>query len=164
MFSLIKNNSWFYLVYTFAVLISSYFILTTHQLQLHQQINQIVGNEIIATDLKVTWTNDDFFTEYFLKRRADIQAYVYRKAVEFAYPEYICDSFRFVVADSTNFNVPLIYWTDDSWMDKTYNGFTYDGKSYKGLGEIIDEIKWHQSRGDWTVSKKAFDNQGVIKL
>lgn len=62
MFTLIKNNSWFYLVYTFAVLISSYFILTTNQLQLHQQINQIVGNEIIDVFFKyITHLGDGLF-------------------------------------------------------------------------------------------------------
>lgn len=62
MFSLIKNNTWFYLIYSIALLISTYFILTTNQLQLHQQINQIVGNKIIDFFFKyITHLGDGLF-------------------------------------------------------------------------------------------------------
>ena len=46
MWALIKNNSWFYIIYFIALIISCFFILTTEKLQLHQQINQCVGNSI----------------------------------------------------------------------------------------------------------------------
>lgn len=122
-----------------------------------------LGNKVIVTDLKVTWTNEDFFREYFLKRRADIQAYVYKQAVSSLFPGKEVQ-FRFVVADSTNFNDPLIYEIDDSWDDKTYGGFKYDNRHYIGLHDIIESIKWHTSTNNWTVSKTAFDNLGIIRL
>ena len=125
---------------------------------------EISGNTITATDLKVTWTNENFFREYFLKRRSDIQAYVYTEAVKYKFPDYKLNPFRFVVADSTNFNAPLIYEIDEEWRDKTYYGFDFEGRKYKGLKDIIEEIKWHKSTDNWTVSKEGFDNLGKIKL
>ncbi len=125
---------------------------------------EIIGDTVTATDLKVTWTNDDFYREYFLKRRADIQAYVYKVAVASLYPDHTLNPFRFVVADSTNFNAPLIYEIDDSWDKKTYEGFWDNGRYYKGLKEVISEIKWHNQTGNWSISKTNFDNLGLIKL
>lgn len=121
-------------------------------------------SSITATDLKVTWTNENFFEEYFLKRRADIQAFVYNRAVNHIYPDKIINPFRFVVADSTNFCAPLVYTIGEYWEDKTYNGFTYNGRYYIGLKQIIEEIKWHTSTGNWTVSQEAFNNLGQIKI
>lgn len=125
---------------------------------------EISGNTITITDLKVTWTNENFYKEYFLKRRSDIQAFVYRRAVKSKFPDHKINKFRFVAADSTNFNAPLIYEIEDSWEDKTYNGFTEDGRYYKGLKEIISEIKWHLQTDSWGISKKAYDNLGIIKI
>lgn len=125
---------------------------------------EIVGDTITITDLKVTWTNENFYKEYFLKRRSDIQAFVYKKAVESKYPGFKINNFRFVVADSTNFNAPLIYEIGDEWEKKTYWGFEEDGRYYTGLKDIIESIKWHNSTGNWGISKKAFDNLGLIKL
>jgi len=122
------------------------------------------NGEIQATDLKVTWTNENFFREYFLKRRADIQAFVYQEAVKSKFLGHVFKPFRFVVADSTNFNAPLIYEIDKSWRDKTYYGFEFEGRRYKGIQEIISEIQWHQSSGNWGLSKEGFDNNGVILL
>ncbi len=125
---------------------------------------EIIGDTITITDLKVTWNNDNFYKEYFLKRRADIQAFVYKRAVQAKFPEYKINKFRFVAADSSNFNDPLIYEVGDSWEAKTYYGFHENGKEYRGLKDIISEIKWHQSTGKWNTTKLAFDNLGVIKL
>lgn len=125
---------------------------------------EIFNDHIVTTDLKVTWTNDDFYREYFLKRRADIQAYVYQDAVEYLYPGKKWREFQFVVADSTNFNAPLIYKIDDVWRERTYNGFWDNGRYYKGLKEIISEIKWHSETGNWSVSKENFRNLGNIRL
>lgn len=125
---------------------------------------KIEGDTITGTDLKVTWTNEDFFVEHFLKRRADIQAYVYVEALKSKYPGYKINPFRFVVADSTNFNAPLVYEIGKSWKEKTYYGFEYQGRRYKGLQHIIEEIKWHNSTGNWGVSKQAAANLGIIKL
>ncbi len=125
---------------------------------------EISGDTITITDLKVTWSNDNFYREYFLKRRADIQAFVYKRAVKAKFPDHKINKFRFVVADITNFNNPLIYEIGDSWEEKTYWGFDEGGKTYKGLWEIINDIKWHQSTGLWNTTKTAFDNLGIIKL
>jgi len=118
---------------------------------------------VYITDLKVTWTNDDFYREYFLKRRADIQALVYKAAMKHYYPEKAI-MFKFVVADSTNFNAPLVYEVGDKWDTKTYEGFWDNGKYYKGLRSIISDLKWHIETGNWSVSKTNFDNLGIIKL
>jgi membrane-associated phospholipid phosphatase len=62
MWTLIKNNSWFYIIYFIALIISCFFILTTEKLQLHQQINHCVGNSITDNFFKyITHLGDGLF-------------------------------------------------------------------------------------------------------
>ena len=48
--------------------------------------------------------------------------------------------------------------------EKTMNGFTYTDRYYKGVNQIIEEIKWHTSTGNWSVSQEAFNSLGNIKI
>jgi membrane-associated phospholipid phosphatase len=62
MWTLINNNRSFYFVYLVALLIASFFIFTTEQLQLHQHINYYVGNPILDVFFKyITHLGDGLF-------------------------------------------------------------------------------------------------------
>jgi len=62
MLQFFKNNSIFYSVYLITVVFTSYFILTTPQLELHQNINQYVGNVYVNGFFKyITHLGDGLF-------------------------------------------------------------------------------------------------------
>lgn len=115
-------------------------------------------------DLKIVWDNEGFFKEYFLKQRADIQGFIYDYALVKEFPGYTVHPIQFIVADSTNFNSPLIYPTDSSTLIKSWMGFTYDKYYYKGIRQILEEIKWYQESGNWNTSYEAFKASGIIKI
>jgi membrane-associated phospholipid phosphatase len=62
MLQFFKNNTIFYTVYLITVVFTSYFILTTSQLELHLKINQCVGNVYVNGFLKyITHLGDGLF-------------------------------------------------------------------------------------------------------
>jgi len=62
MWSLIKNNAWFYIIFSISFFTATYFIITTEQLQLHEQINKNVGNFIFDNFFKyITHLGDGLF-------------------------------------------------------------------------------------------------------
>lgn len=124
---------------------------------------EVYSDYVIGTDLKIVWDNENFYNEYFLKKRADIQAYIYVLALKHKYPDKEI-KFRFVAADSQNFNAPLIYHINSKILDNAYWGFKEGNREYPGVRQIIEEIIWHMDTQNWTMSKQAFDNAGIIKL
>ncbi len=115
-------------------------------------------------DVKVVWDNQNFYREYYLKRRADIQAYVYWKAVQSRYPDQEVLPPIFIVADSANFYAPLKYQMTEEALNKAYHGFEDNGRYYIGVKDILDEIKWAQETGSWTYSKDDYENDGFKLL
>jgi len=62
MLQYIKNNTIFYAVYLIVVVLTSYFIFTTTQLELHHSINECVGNIYINEFFKyITHLGDGLF-------------------------------------------------------------------------------------------------------
>ena len=119
-------------------------------------------------DLKVTWNVDKFLTEYYLYRRSDLQAAIYYMAcLDFAdkyFPDYGVRHMRFIVADSTNQNAPLVYTTCQKDVDDAMAGFVHRGKQYVGLNTVIEDLKWHKSEGIWNASKENYLNNGVSSI
>lgn len=122
-------------------------------------------------EFKVTWDNQNFYREYFLKRRADIQAWIYYSGLVFS-KEKINPSFKdyvvllpiFVVADSGNFYSPLKYQMTEKQATDTYCSFELNGRKYKGVEQIIEEILWAQENATWTYSKEEDLNNGFKSL
>lgn len=122
-------------------------------------------------DLKVTWSVEDFFREYFLKRRAYIQAYLYYRAMEeLSYKEesgfydYEILPPRFIVSDSINYYSPLIYTLTREDLDEAYNGFEFRGYKYPGVKTLIEELKWSLDMNIWSISKSNYLANGVINI
>jgi len=121
-------------------------------------------------DLKCTWSVEDFFTGYYLYRRAYIQAYLYKIAAVFmrendpALFGYIVKNTKFIVCDSINYYSPLIYTLSDADMVEAYLGFDYKGKYYPGVKNILEDLKWAIKNDTWNISKTASEAGGIINI
>jgi hypothetical protein len=122
-------------------------------------------------DLKCTWSVENFYEEYYLYRRAYIQAYLYYKAAEHLtkdedseYYGFTVDYPQFIVCDSTNYYSPLVYTLDDEDMKNAYEGFEHKGRTYKGVKELILDLKWALDKDIWNISRVNYLNGGTINI
>lgn len=122
-------------------------------------------------DLKCTWSVENFYEEYYLYRRAYIQAYLYKKAIEHLTkdPEhewygYTVENPQFIVCDSTNYYSPLVYTLDDEDMKDAYEGFEHKGRNYKGVKNLITDLKWALDNDKWNISRCSFMSGGTINI
>lgn len=122
-------------------------------------------------DLKCTWTVENFYSEYYLYRRAYIQAFVYYKGcqhlvydVDSEWYGYEVLKPMFLVCDSTNYYNPLIYTLTESDILDAYNGFEHNGRKYPGVKEIITDLKWALANGVWGMSRVNSLNKGILNI
>lgn len=120
-------------------------------------------------DLKCTWSVENFLEEYYLYRRAYIQAYLYYWATKQHFAElcaqgYLVEEPKFIVCDSTNYYNPLIYTLDASDLDKAEKGFTYKNREYKGVKTIIEDLKWAMENNVWNISRENSLNNGLVNI
>ena len=127
--------------------------------------------KIFIYDLKCTWSVENFYEEYYLYRRAYIQAYLYFHAVksitinsESELSGYSVEFPMFVVCDSTNYYSPLIYTTNQSDMLNAYHGFEHKGRKYPGVKEIIQDLNWAIENDVWNISRENYINNGIVNL
>lgn len=127
--------------------------------------------EIQIIDLKCTWSVENFYTEYYLYRRAYIQAFLYKKAIEHIIKDgshkwhgYKVNNPMFLVCDSTNYYNPLFYQTSDGDLEDAYLGFEYRGREYPGVKDLILDLKWALYTGVWNISRKNFESNGIVKI
>jgi len=121
-------------------------------------------------DLKCTWSVENFLEEYYLYRRAYIQAYLYFWAAthfregnaELAGYQILPP--RFIVCDSTNYYNPLIYTLTYDDLDEAYNGFTHKNREYKGVAELIEDLKWALENNVWNISRENSINNGLVNI
>jgi hypothetical protein len=122
-------------------------------------------------DLKCTWSVENFYEEYYLYRRAYIQAFLYYNAMKYLaadeaspYYEYKVEYLKFIVCDSTNYYQPLIYTLDDYDMINAYKGFILKGRTYPGVEDLIAALSWCVTTGTWTISHKNYLSNGVVNI
>lgn len=120
-------------------------------------------------DLKCTWSVEGFYKEYYLYRRAYIQAFLYWHAGHFHFKElvdlgYKVEYPRFIVCDSTNYFSPLIYTLDTEDMTNARDGFEHRGVKYPGVLETIDSLKWAIENNTWNVSFKNYNKGGIVNV
>ena len=121
-------------------------------------------------DLKCTWSVENFLEEYYLYRRAYIQALLYYKAALHFMNNtedirgYRVEPPRFIVCDSTNYYNPLIYTLSDKDLEDAYNGFTHKNREYKGVKEIIADLKWALENNIWNISRENSINNGIVNI
>jgi hypothetical protein len=120
-------------------------------------------------DLKCTWSVENFYSEYYLYRRAYIQGFLYHKAAEswaseVGYGDYEILLPKFIVCDSTNYANPLVYEMTQDSMNNAMNGFEYKGREYPGVVQLIEDLKWTLDNDVWNISRENHINNGVVKL
>ena len=122
-------------------------------------------------DLKCTWSVENFYEEYYLYRRAYIQAYLYYRAMlsivsdkANPYHGYHVEYLKFIVCDSTNYYQPLIYTLDDDDMKDAYKGFVHKGRTYPGVQDLIAALTWCVETNTWTISHKNYLSNGVVNI
>jgi hypothetical protein len=122
-------------------------------------------------DLKCTWSVENFYEEYYLYRRAYIQAYLYYYAMlhivkdeESPYYGYVVEYLKFIVCDSTNYYQPLIYTLDVDDMGDAYKGFVHKGRTYPGVGDLITALTWCVETNTWNISHKNYLSNGIVNI
>ena len=122
-------------------------------------------------DLKCTWSVENFYEEYYLYRRAYIQAYLYYYATKHLTLDenselygYTVKPIQFIVCDSTNYYNPLVYTLSDEDMKDAYKGFVHKGKTYPGVKYLIDELKWAMDMNIWNISKSNYLKKGIVNI
>jgi hypothetical protein len=120
-------------------------------------------------DLKCTWSVENFYSEYYLYRRAYIQGYLYHQgagfwASEMGYGDYTILFPKFIVCDSTNYMNPLVYAMCQDSINNAFDGFEYKGREYPGVAQLIEDLKWALDNDVWNISRENHINNGVVKL
>ena len=145
---------------------------TIDALHLKAMIDRVVIDHekkiIYPYDLKTTWNVEGFYEDYYLYRRSYIQAYVYDVAMNYYrnefLPDYVVVPLKFIVCDSIGYYNPLIYSLTEEDLEEAWQGFEYKGRRYPGVWEIVDELEWSLENNLWNISKKSYENGGVIHL
>jgi hypothetical protein len=120
-------------------------------------------------DLKCVWAVENFYEEYYLYRRAYIQAYLYWEAAKhFAkskgLDDYKIELPRFIVCDSTNYYNPLVYALGGQDIMDAFEGFEHKGRNYPGVEFLIEELTWALENNVWNISKSNHDTNGLVSL
>ena len=122
-------------------------------------------------DLKCTWSVENFLEEYYLYRRAYIQAYLYFWATAYFRDTnsgemngYKVLPPKFIVCDSTNYYNPLIYTLDPADLDSAYDGFTHKNREYKGVSTIIADLQWALDNNVWNISRENSLSNGLVNI
>lgn len=120
-------------------------------------------------DLKTCWDNEKEFQTNWFKYKYYIQAAVYRLAAiwwaqQEGWRDYKVEFMRFIVADSSNYQNPLIYETDVENFKQGLDGFTLRGKYYPGVDRAIEDLKWHKETNLWDISRENFESKGIVKI
>jgi hypothetical protein len=120
-------------------------------------------------DLKCTWSVENFYEEYYLYRRAYIQAYVYWVAgldivKHLELSGYTVLAPKFIVCDSTNYMNPLIYTLNTEDLEEAVMGFTHKGRTYPGVAQIIADLIWAKKTDTWNISKSRYELGGVVNI
>lgn len=119
-------------------------------------------------DLKCTWSVENFYEDYYLYRRAYIQAYLYYQAtmhlVKTKWEGYTALHPSFIVCDSTNYYNPLIYTLTEVNLNDSYLGFDHKGKSYPGVQQLIKDLDWALHNGVWNMSRINYENNGIVNI
>lgn len=144
-------------------------------LRLKSMLDKVIVDHDTKTikpiDLKCTWTVENFYEEYYLYRRAYIQAGLYYKAIYSLteekggrYEGYTVEYLKFLVCDSTNYMNPLIYTLTEADMADAFLGFEHKGRKYPGIHEIIENLKWALDTNTWNISREHYLAGGIINI
>lgn len=127
------------------------------------------ANKVIQVyDLKCVWAVENFYEEYYLYRKAYIQAYVYHCAIQHYrntnFPGYSIQPIKFIVCDSTCYYNPLIYSLTFEDLKQAKKGFEHKGRTYTGVSDLVKDLEWAQTENVWNLSRANYESNGIVKL
>ena len=149
---------------------------TIDGLRLKSMLDKVIidhqERKITPIDLKCTWSVENFYEDYYLYRRAYIQAFLYYRAIltltmgdnQSELYGYHVENLQFLVCDSTNYMNPLIFTLSEDDMKECYHGFEHKGRTYPGVKEIISDLNWAIENNIWNISRKNYENNGLINI
>jgi hypothetical protein len=148
------------------------YIVDGHQFKsmMDKMIIDHENKTIEVYDLKCTWSVENFLEEYYLYRRAYIQAFLYYTATLhfknsiLEIKDYYVHPPRFIVCDSTNYYNPLIYKLSTGDLLNAYEGFTYKNREYRGVGSLIKDLKWAIENNIWNISRENSVVNGLVNI
>lgn len=115
---------------------------------------------ITPLDLKTTSESVLAFEGEFLKWKYYIQAGLYRKALALVYPDYKILPFKFIIINE--FEEPFIWGVDEQLHSVSLlGGMLRSGRKIKGVYQLIEEYKWHESTGKYEYPASYYANDGV---
>lgn len=130
-----------------------------------------VEKTIQLLDLKVVFDNQNFYREYYKKKQAYIQGYIYHTALlsgkldlGFEYDNYEILPPIFIAVDSGCFYAPLQYKMSVEDLDRAYEGWEEKGYKYLGVRDILKDIRWSKENNIWNIGKEAYENRGIVEL
>lgn len=144
-----------------------------HSHKFKSMMDKVIVNHKTQTiqiyDLKCTWSVEGFYKEYYLYRRAYIQAFLYWHAGHYHFKELVDQGYKveypsFIVCDSINYFSPLVYTLDTQDMENARDGFELRGVKYPGVLETIDSLKWAIENNIWNISFKNYNKGGIINI
>ncbi len=152
--------------------------LQVEQYQVHGHLFKSMMDKVIVDhekktihtyDLKCTWSVEGFYKEYYLYRRAYIQAFLYWHATHFYFHELVSQGYQveypqFIVCDSTNYLHPIVYTLATVDMVEAREGFDYKGTRYPGVLDTIDDLKWALENDVWNMSRKNYLSSGIVNI
>lgn len=121
-------------------------------------------------DLKCTWSVENFLEEYYLYRKAYIQAYLYYRAAIFLtttieeFDGYTVLPPQFIVCDSTGYYNPLIYTLSEKDLSDAYQGFIHKNREYTGVYKLIEDLTWALETNIWNISRENSINNGLVNI
>jgi hypothetical protein len=113
--------------------------------------------KIYIYDLKCVWSVENFYNEYYLLRRAYIQAFLYWRAVTYLTKLEDTPWYEYEV------ELPFFIVCAKDMVD-AYMGFTHNDREYPGVKLLIDELHWAQENDIWNISKTNYVNKGFVKV
>jgi len=131
---------------------------------------------IRPVDLKTTGKGVYSFRTAYISYKYYLQAAFYTRALKYAiendidgygkYKDYTFLSFQFVVIETGMFNPPCIFEVDDLDIAVGEHGGIINGtdREVKGYKDLIDELEYHRTTGQYDYSQEVYENSGVISL
>jgi hypothetical protein len=143
--------------------------VTKDVVNLVNSVRYSVYNQLQVYDLKCVWAVENFYEEYYLYRRAYIQAFLYWEAAKHFAKEKGLDDYkvefpRFIVCDSTNYYNPLVYTLDSDDIMNAYEGFEHKGRKYQGVEELVKDLDWALANNVWNISRKSYEQGGLVNI
>jgi len=119
-------------------------------------------------DLKTGSLPNSYFKYEFFKRRYDIQACLYTKALEIyilenGLKEYTVENPIYIYTCRFTPDSPLPFEISSDILMNAYNGYTsYTNKKYTGIKDLVENIKWHRETGVYNYTKSEYENKSSL--